>query len=99
MLGIFLSMKGCLPFVIGVAYLVIKIESVVRYIGVVYQQMRMNFNLVHGCVQLLHKLNREKEAPASPVLVMMMKRTIKLLMGKRMELDNPISTISHHLFR
>ena len=37
MLGIFLSMKGCLPFVIGVAYLVVKIESVKRYIGVVYQ--------------------------------------------------------------
>ena len=54
---------------------------------------------VHGCVQLLQKLNREKEAPASLGLVMMMKRTIKLLIGKRMELDNPIFTISHHLFR
>ena len=82
----------------GVVYLAIKIRSVKRYIRVFSQQMGMNFNLVYGCVQLHQKSNREKDAPTGPSSVMMMKRTIKLLMGKRMELDNPISTTSHQLF-
>nr|POF11376.1 hypothetical protein CFP56_65698 [Quercus suber] len=57
-------MKGCLPFVVGVVYLAIKIRSVKRYIRVFCQQMGMNFNLVHGCVQLHQKSNREKESPS-----------------------------------
>ena len=45
-----------------VVYLVIRIGSVERYIKAVFQQMRVNFNLVLGCVQLLQKLHKEKEA-------------------------------------
>jgi len=92
-------MKGCLPSVIGVVYLVIRIRSVERYIRVVCQQMSVNFNLVYGCMQLLQKPNSEKKAPAGPDSMMMMKRKFELPMGMRMELYNPVSTTSHQLFR
>ena len=72
--GFSLCMKGFLPYRCGILG---HQDRECRKIHKGCLRMRVNFNLVLGCVQLLQKLHKEKEALASPNLVRMIRRMLK----------------------